>query len=167
MQYKMEHDELTGTLNRTAFNKVTKLLEDSVTPFALVILDIDQFKMINDTYGHDVGDEVLSYLASVLHEKMQAADKIFRIGGDEFAIIMNRMKLAQAGRVKKMIMQVNETTMSGVNDLPEFSISAGATFSVSGYDETVYRNADQALYRTKETTRRGCTVFEEMEQTGK
>lgn len=167
MQYKMEHDELTGTLNRTAFNKVTKLLEDSVTPFALVILDVDQFKMINDTYGHDVGDEVLSYLASVLHEKMQAADKIFRIGGDEFAIIMNRMKLAQAGRVKKMIMQANETTMSGVNDLPEFSISAGATFSVSGYDETVYRNADQALYRTKQTTRRGCTVFEEMEQTGK
>ena len=163
MQYKIEHDELTETLNRTAFNRFTKLLKESVTPFALVLLDIDHFKVINDTYGHDVGDKVLTCLASVLNEKLRIADKIFRLGGDEFAVIMNRLTSTQASTVKSIIEQVNETVTSGINGLPSFSISAGVTFSTLGYDETVYHNADKALYRTKETTRRGCTIFEEME----
>lgn len=162
MQYKMEHDELTGALNRTAFNRVTKLLVESVMPFALVLMDIDKFKVINDTYGHDVGDEVLSYLVSVLNEKMRSVDKIFRLGGDEFAVIMNRITLPQADCVKSIVEQVNETIMSGLNGLPAFSVSAGVTFSISGYHETVYHNADKALYRTKATKRSGCTVFEEM-----
>lgn len=162
MQYKMEHDELTGTLNRTAFNRVTKLLEDNLTPFALILLDIDNFKTINDTHGHDVGDEVLSQLITALNEKMRSVDKIFRIGGDEFAIIMNRITLEQANRVKSLINQVNEITMSDMNDVPPFSISAGVTFSIC-YNENVFHNADKALYRTKETTRKGCTVFEEMD----
>ena len=162
MQYKMEHDELTGTLNRTAFNRVTKLLKDNLTPFALILLDIDNFKTINDTHGHDVGDEVLSQLITALNEKMRSVDKIFRIGGDEFAIIMNRITLEQANRVKSLINQVNEITMSDMNDVPPFSISAGVTFSIC-YNENVFHNADKALYRTKETTRKGCTVFEEMD----
>ena len=158
----MEHDELTGTLNRTAFNRVTKLLEDNLTPFALILLDIDNFKTINDTHGHDVGDEVLSQLITALNEKMRSVDKIFRIGGDEFAIIMNRITLEQANRVKSLINQVNEITMSDMNDVPPFSISAGVTFSIC-YNENVFHNADKALYRTKETTRKGCTVFEAMD----
>ncbi len=162
MQFKMEHDELTGALNRTAFNRVTKLLEESEMPFALVLLDIDKFKSINDTYGHDVGDHVLSQLVSVLDEKMRAGDKVFRLGGDEFAVIMNRLTSTQAGFIKNVMEIVNDTVMLGMNELPPFSISAGVTFSESGYDETVYHNADQALYRTKETIHRGCTVFEEM-----
>lgn len=163
LQFKMEHDELTGALNRTAFSRVTKLLESSVTPFALVLLDIDKFKLINDNYGHDVGDLVLSWLVSVLNEEMRAVDKVFRLGGDEFAVIMNRLTSAQAGLVKRTIERVNDTIMSGTNELPPFSISAGVTFTASGYNETVYHNADKALYRTKETTHKGCTVFEEME----
>ncbi|MGN0154804.1 MAG: diguanylate cyclase domain-containing protein [Lachnospiraceae bacterium] len=163
MQFKIEHDELTGTLNRTAFNRVTKLLEESQMPFGFVLLDIDKFKSINDTYGHDVGDEVLNRLVSVLNEKMRTLDKIFRLGGDEFAVIMNHLTLRQAECVKQIIESVNETTTLGADNLPAFSISAGITFPSKGYNETVYHNADQALYRTKETTRRGCTVFEEMD----
>ncbi|MGN0341921.1 MAG: diguanylate cyclase domain-containing protein [Roseburia sp.] len=162
MQYRIEHDELTGTLNRAAFNRVTKLLEESVMPFALVLMDIDRFKGINDTYGHDVGDEVLTRLAMVLNEKMRMSDEVFRLGGDEFAIVMNRVTLEQSGSVKQIIESINESIMSGLDGLPPFSVSAGVTFSVSGYDEKTYRNADQALYRTKETTRRGCSVYEEI-----
>ncbi|MGN0621585.1 MAG: diguanylate cyclase domain-containing protein [Porcipelethomonas sp.] len=166
MQFKMEHDELTGALNRTAFNRVAKLLEESEMPFALVLLDIDKFKSINDTYGHDVGDHVLSQLVSVLDEKMRAGDKVFRLGGDEFAVVMNRLTSTQAGFIKSVIEKVNDTVMSGMNELPPFSISAGVTFSESGYDETVYHNADQALYRTKVTAHKGCTIFEEMKNAG-
>ncbi|MGN0622381.1 MAG: diguanylate cyclase domain-containing protein [Oscillospiraceae bacterium] len=162
MQYKIEHDELTGALNRTAFNRVTKLLAEPVMPFALVLLDIDKFKLINDTYGHDAGDRVLARLVSVLDEEMRAVDKIFRLGGDEFAVIMNRLTLAQADLVKEVIDRVNNTTMLGMDELPPFSISAGVTFSVLGYNDTLFHNADKALYRTKETTHMGCTVFEEM-----
>lgn len=160
MQYKIEHDELTGTLNRTAFNRVSKLLEESQTPFALVLMDIDKFKSINDTHGHDVGDEVLSCLVTVLNEKMRSVDKIFRLGGDEFAVIMNRLTSAQSDFVKDIMTQVNKTILSGLNGLPPFSISAGVAFSVSGYDETLYHNADKALYHTKETTHMGCSFFE-------
>lgn len=163
MQYKIEHDELTGTLNRTAFNRVTKLLKESTTPFALMLIDIDKFKSINDTFGHDLGDKVLMHLVSVLNEKMRTSDKIFRLGGDEFAVIMNTVTLAQADGVKRIVESVNETIMAGKDNLPAFSVSAGVAFSVKGYDEMLYHNADKALYRTKNTTRRGCTVFEEMD----
>lgn len=166
MQYKIEHDELTGSLNRTAFNRVTKLLEETVMPFALVLLDIDKFKSINDTYGHDVGDRVLIQLVLILDEEMRAVDKVFRLGGDEFAVVMNRLKSSQADYVKSVIEKVNEKTMSGMNGLPPFSISAGVAFSVRGYDEALYQNADKALYRTKETTHIGCTVFEELNDAG-
>lgn len=163
MQFKIEHDELTGALNRTAFNRVTKLLESSSFPFALVLLDIDKFKSINDTYGHDAGDRVLKHLVSVLNEEMRAVDKVFRLGGDEFAVIMNRLTAEQAVTAKNIIKRVNDAIMLGMNGLPPFSISAGITFSESGYDENIYRNADAALYHTKETTRRGCSIFEEIQ----
>lgn len=162
MQYKIEHDELTGTLNRTAFNRVTKQMESSAVPFGLVLMDIDKFKSINDTYGHDVGDEVLIRLITVLNEKMRTSDMIFRLGGDEFAIVMSRLTLSQADLVKNIVDAVNVTTTAGTNELPAFTVSAGVTFSKEGYNERIYRNADKALYRTKETTRRGCTVYEEM-----
>lgn len=164
MQYKLEHDELTGALNRTAFNRVIKLLKESVTPFALVLLDIDNFKSINDTYGHDVGDEVLSHLVSVLHEKTRSVDKVFRLGGDEFVVILNKLSLSQSDSAKNIIQQVNETIMLGKNGLPAFSVSAGVAFSLLGYDETIYHNADKALYTTKENNRSGCTIFEEMKK---
>ena len=64
--------------------------------------------------------------------------------------------------IKGIIDKINDTTMLGTDGLPPFSISAGVAFSVLGYDETLYHNADKALYRTKETTHMGCTVFEEM-----
>lgn len=163
MQYKIEHDELTGTLNRTAFNRVTKLLEESTVPFGLVLMDIDRFKLINDTYGHDVGDAVLTRLVSVLNESMRISDKLFRLGGDEFAVIMNRLTLEQADCVKQIVETVNKEITVRVDGLPAFSVSAGVAFSVLGYDEKLYHKADTALYRTKGTTRRGCTVFEEME----
>lgn len=163
MQYKIEHDELTGTLNRSAFNRVTRLMEENDSPYALVLLDIDKFKSINDTYGHAVGDDVLIALVSVLNEKMRLIDRIFRLGGDEFAIIMNKLTLSQADIVKQILEDVNVITTKGINNLPSFSVSAGVAFSQGRYDEGLYQNADKALYRRKDTTRRGSTIYEEME----
>lgn len=159
MQYKIEHDELTGILNRTAFNRITSLLNDTSTPFALVLLDIDKFKAINDTYGHDVGDEVLKHLATVLNEKMRTVDKIFRLGGDEFAVIINAIASSQAESIQQTIDSINDEIDRKRDGIPAFSVSAGVAFSSGGYNDILYRNADQALYKTKETTRKGCTFF--------
>lgn len=163
MQYKIEHDELTGAWNRVAFNRTTTMLDEAKRPFGFILMDIDKFKSINDTYGHDVGDEVLVKLVSVLDEKMRASDKIFRIGGDEFVVVLKHLTQNQSEWVKRVMSDVNGVLASGADGLPAFSVSAGVTFSAGGYDEAIYQNADRALYRTKETTRNGCTVFEEME----
>lgn len=163
MQYKIEHDALTGTLNRAAFNRTTKIIENTTMPFGFVLMDIDRFKQINDTYGHDVGDAVLTRLVFVLNDKMRTTDKVFRLGGDEFAIIMNHLMPDSADYIKQVVEAVNAVTTAGMGKLPGFSVSAGVTFALNGYSEMIYHNADKALYRTKETTRRGCTVFEEME----
>lgn len=162
MEYKIEHDELTGVYNRTAFNRTVEYLGDATTPFALIILDIDKFKNINDTYGHDIGDEVLVALTTVLDDKMRGSDRIYRLGGDEFAIIMNRIKLNKSNVIKRIVDEINDITSSGMDNLPPFTISAGVTFSEKGYDDSIYHNADKALYLTKNTTRKGCRIFEEM-----
>ncbi|MGN0437506.1 MAG: diguanylate cyclase domain-containing protein [Lachnospiraceae bacterium] len=163
MQYKIEHDELTGTLNRSAFNRVTRFMDEGTPDFALVLLDIDRFKNINDTYGHAVGDDVLEALVSVLNEKMRSIDYIFRLGGDEFAVIMNRVSREKAAAIKNIVNEVNTVILNGIEGLPAFSVSAGVAFSTTGYDEKLYHDADKALYRTKETTRKGCTIYEEMD----
>lgn len=163
MQYRIEHDVLTGVLNRAAFNRVIKVLEGKDNPFALVVLDIDKFKGINDTYGHDVGDRVLKRLSDCMNECFRASDKIFRLGGDEFAVIMNYITEKDREQIKRIILEINGKCGEGFAELPSFSVSAGATFSTNGYSEIIYRNADKALYHTKNTTRRGCTIFEELE----
>ncbi len=163
MQYKIEHDALTGVLNRAAFNRVIKLLERKEKPFALVVLDIDKFKGINDTYGHDVGDRVLKKLSDCMNECFRASDKIFRLGGDEFAVIMNYITVQDRSHIKKIVSGINERCGESKDGIPVFSVSAGAAFATTGYSEKLYRNADKALYHTKNTTRRGCSIFEELE----
>lgn len=86
------HDALTGLLNRTAF---TKILEDTLKqqindfkPLALCYLDLDQFKLINDTCGHIAGDELLRHIARILEERVKPGDVVARLGGDEFAILL-------------------------------------------------------------------------------
>lgn len=162
MQYKMEHDELTGAFNRIAYNRLTRQLNIDNTPYSLILLDINKFKSINDTYGHDVGDNVLSFLTSVISSKMQMGDSLFRLGGDEFAIILNRLTIDNKNIIVKIIDNINNEIMQTSNIVPAFSISAGVTFSSFGYDDTIYHNADKALYYTKETKGLGYTIFEEI-----
>lgn len=163
MQYEIEHDALTRTQNRFAFNRLMKSLETSDVPFAFLLLDIDKFKDINDSFGHDVGDEVLVRLASILNKNVRYADELFRLGGDEFAIIFQQVTTSDAALIKGIINSVNNESMNPTDGKPAFTISAGVTFSTTGYSEKMYHNADLALYHTKKTTRVGCTVFEEID----
>ena len=82
-------DGLTGLFNERCFNSTLKQKEKARQPFALFYLDLDRFKPVNDTYGHDVGDQLLRAVADRLRSCVRSSDFAFRIGGDEFALIVN------------------------------------------------------------------------------
>ena len=94
IRHQAEHDALTGLLNRGAYEKLLKIheKEKNENPYALILVDVDTFKSVNDTYGHATGDEILKKVASSLKTAFRSIDYVCRIGGDEFAIIMVKMK---------------------------------------------------------------------------
>ena len=156
MQYKMEHDELTGTLNRTAFNKVTKLLEDSVTPFALVILDIDRFKEINDTYGHEIGDLSIKTMAKVMQQSCPDSSYFcIRYGGDEF-LMMGTCDSEEAAASIQCDMEKRIRASVPAGDVP-VKLSASIGYILTSQSDTersldeYISQADQMMYRIKKS----------------
>ena len=87
VKHQAEHDPLTDLLNRGSFDKALKLHDDGKHDFALILADVDQFKSVNDTFGHAVGDQVLKRVSSLLQVAFRNTDFVCRIGGDEFAVI--------------------------------------------------------------------------------
>ncbi len=148
-------DFLTQVANRASFDRA---LSDMVNdfyrrnyPFALIMIDIDNFKKINDTYGHQAGDYVLQELARVLKSQLRARDIIARYGGEEFAIILPGVTFSQALRVAERLRRSIEKHLfkyKGVQ-IP-VTISLGLAMMRDGLDETaIVERADKALYLAK------------------
>lgn len=158
LRYKVEHDALTGLYNRGAFEKLRETHQgDDV---ALLLIDVDLFKGINDTYGHDVGDKMLQKVASLLDHSFRASDYPCRIGGDEFAVIMTGMTEER----KQVVLDKIEIVKIGLRDtddgLPAATLSIGVAFSAQRREgEDLFKLADKALYRVKEAGRNGCAFF--------
>ncbi len=148
LQHRAEHDALTGLMNRQAFVQLTNTLWETDDELALILLDVDVFKSINDSYGHEMGDRVLTNLADLLRKNFRGNDYAIRIGGDEFAVIMNNITIKDKDIIAKKFLRINEELQNPANGLPKYSISVGIAFSTSGYNDELYRHADEALYRT-------------------
>ena len=88
MKHQAEHDPLTELLNRRSFDRILDLYTKDKNSFALILSDVDTFKSVNDTYGHDVGDVILKKAALLQQSTFRSVDYVCRIGGDEFAVIM-------------------------------------------------------------------------------
>ena len=159
LRYKAEHDPMTGLLNRSAFAQIKELLENDEIPLALLIIDVDKFKQVNDNYGHGVGDCILMRIAELLKEHFLAQDYLFRIGGDEFAAIITEVTEEQTYVIEERIQNINMELQHPVEGMPQVSLSVGAVFSAKGYDEELYKQADQALYWMKENGRCGCHFY--------
>ena len=128
--------------------------------------DVDKFKAINDTYGHDVGDIVLKRFAHGLTDIFREDDLVFRIGGDEFAVILKSNEDVLRNAISAKISHLNSILERGGNrrgsNLPGFTISAGVAFSRPEEDsDTVFKHADSALYEVKRGARRGCAFYSE------
>lgn len=163
LSYEAFHDALTGLGNRSAYEEFMENADKE--HLALLVIDVDDFKGVNDTYGHDVGDRVLKRVAEVLTHSFRSVDAVCRFGGDEFVVVMTRANSTMNGLVRNKIARANEILMNPTDDLPPISISVGVAFS-DRKDPTgdVFKDADSALYSVKQTGKNGCAVYGEEEE---
>jgi diguanylate cyclase (GGDEF)-like protein len=160
MRSDMEHrteavvDPLTGMLNRNALaSRVAELTEQSRVsgePIGLVVGDVDRFKRINDSLGHATGDAVLKDAAYVLRKQLRAFDLVYRLGGEEFLVLLPGSDIEQThGHAERLRTAVAETPMvAGVRLTMSFGVSASQPGEEFDY-ETVFARADAALYDAK------------------
>jgi len=146
------YDDLTGIYNRGFFNKTVKDEIERVKrydeKFSMILFDIDYFKNVNDTYGHDMGDYVLREISKTVDKSRRNTDKFFRVGGEEFALLLFNTDLENAAIVaEKMRQKVENMALEKVGRV---TISAGVT-QCKGDDnfETLYKRSDEALYKAK------------------
>jgi diguanylate cyclase len=154
---KIRIDQLTGTLNRRgleeAFKQEIARAQRGESDLSVVLLDIDNFKRLNDTYGHEVGDSALQYLANAVKEAVRPIDVVARFGGEEFVILLPNTKVKEAiglvtrlqrGLTKKIFLHNNERLL--------ITFSAGISlFRMDEEQEAVLHRADQAMYLAKST----------------
>ncbi|SMB87047.1 diguanylate cyclase (GGDEF) domain-containing protein [Desulfonispora thiosulfatigenes DSM 11270] len=149
------HDFLTNLPNRRFFDEIIKKEMASIKLYGyesyIIVIDIDDFKNINDTYGHTVGDKVLKQLATLLQNNLRASDTIARLGGEEFIILLSRVSLEEA---KIVADRFREIIMKNEFIVNEFTINITASLGLSilpGIEsiDNYYQSADKALYRAK------------------
>lgn len=152
-------DALTNVLNRNAYNlEIGQLLNEFKRykeECALLVLDIDHFKKINDTYGHKTGDKVLKSVAATVSNSIRASDHIFRYGGEEFVVILGRINKETTKKLSEKIRKEVERDyfVDGDNKL-QVTMSIGAAIITPDDTETsLFERADKALYQAKQNGR--------------
>lgn len=156
-------DQLTKAYNRNKLADICdksglRLLVDDSKETCVLITDIDFFKQVNDTYGHDGGDKVLVYLVDTIKQVIRSSDYVIRWGGEEFIVILQGCPMVNAKNIAESIRQKVETGDSGICKI---TISIG----ISSYDGTDYHKAitcaDKALYEAKNSGRNRVVCYEE------
>jgi diguanylate cyclase (GGDEF)-like protein/PAS domain S-box-containing protein len=160
LTYQASHDSLTGLINRYEFEKrVSRLLtehQNSESHHAMCFMDLDQFKVVNDTCGHVAGDEVLRQVGEVLRDIVRKRDTLARLGGDEFGVLMEHCSLEQAHRVAdEIIKAVMDYQFSWKDNVFRIGVSIGlvAVAEASGNFTELFSQADAACYVAKDLGR--------------
>ena len=151
LSYEATHDKLTGLYNRRGYDFLMDNLELETS--ALILIDLDKFKEINDTYGHDIGDRILIRVSDLIFKSFRAQDYICRLGGDEMAVIMVNSDATLSKLIARKIKKVNEKlSMADESDgAPVSSISVGVAYGDDGITrDELFKQADEALYQAKE-----------------
>ena len=158
LSYEAEHDELTNLYNRGVFEKMREELPaDSYT---MILVDVDYFKEVNDTYGHDIGDRILRKVASMLQASFRSEDYVCRIGGDEFAVLMLHAGKNLHDLVERKMSDVNQKLQNPDDSLPSASLSIGVAFGDrDNPGDDIYRDADKALYQVKRSGRANIAFY--------
>jgi diguanylate cyclase (GGDEF)-like protein len=162
------HDSLTGLPNRRRFleclaGAVSRSKADPTHAWAVMFLDFDRFKLVNDSLGHNAGDDLLQQLARRLQEKLRPSDTVARLGGDEFAILVDHIEHERDAVVlaERLMDMLRKPFLVAGNEISA-SASVGITFSAFGYDsaQDVLRDADTAMYKAKSEGKARFAVFD-------
>ena len=164
IQHRAFHDSLTGLANRALFlNRVEHALavrERSEAPLAVLYLDLDDFKTVNDSLGHDVGDELLVEVSKRLKGSVRPSDTVARLGGDEFALLLEHTEQEGASLVSERILTALQEPVSlqSRDVFPHASIGVSVTEGPTNPDDLL-RNADIAMYAAKRQGKNNYRAF--------
>lgn len=153
-------DGLTKVANRRKFDAEIQRLFEQKTPFSLIMLDIDHFKKVNDTYGHTIGDKVLKFLASMMKSIVDKDDLVFRYGGEEFGILLKGKTEKEAYELAEQLRQKLAVTNSPIGQPIFISLGVSSRYEEDESVEQVIERADVALYQSKRTGRNKTTLYE-------
>jgi len=151
-------DFLTGASNRKSFfkeiNAYFEGIEDTNEKFALAMIDIDKFKNVNDTFGHDIGDEVIKALVNTIKDNIKGSDVVARFGGAEFCVLLKDVDKNTAVELfVKLRLKVASSVIINKDDEIKYTISTGVTFDCDEGVEEMISHADMALYTAKQNGR--------------
>ncbi len=160
-QLQASTDSLTGLLNRRSLENKVRILREARTPMAVVMADLDHFKDLNDTHGHETGDRALRLFAETLKSSLRSHDLVSRHGGEEFAVVLPRCTPREA-EAALHIVQENLKSSLGAAGLPAFTASFGIIEARDGEDlaHSITR-ADAALFQAKHDGRDQIVVHDE------
>lgn len=159
-QEEATYDALTNVRNKGSFMKILQGIESDKSKFALILIDVDNFKHVNDTYGHEVGDKALIKVAKAMVSTFRTVDYTFRIGGDEFAVIMVDSEKCQSDVVLQKIKNISESMAVSEDGIPSITLSVGIAFSDrENPTDNIFKDADAALYYVKENGRNNSKIY--------
>jgi len=166
LSHQATHDTLTGLVNRHEFEqRLTHLLGSASphVPHALLYLDLDQFKVVNDTCGHAAGDDLLRQISALLRTKLRARDTLARLGGDEFGVLLEYCSVIEAKRIANSLRELLQGFRFGWND-KSFTIGVSiGLVPITEAGETlagVFSAADSSCYAAKEKGRNRVHVYQ-------
>ena len=158
LNFKASHDELTGAYNRAGYDLLLTSIDMENT--YMLLFDVDNFKSINDTFGHETGDKVLVKLVQILKNSFRADDHICRIGGDEFVVFMVHSTQVQHDLIARKIDQINRELQSPEDGLPAVSLSVGIVHGSQATDiDNLFESSDAAMYESKKHGKHTYTFY--------
>ena len=158
-------DFLTGSYNRRFFFESGEAIFDkarrSDSSLVVAMFDIDKFKSINDTYGHDVGDEAIKEIAKLLNENLRTSDLVARFGGEEFCVLLENIAFDDAKELFEKIRYAFEMNVLKVGEIElSFTVSIGVCYGIENTLDAMIKQADEGLYICKENGRNQVHIYE-------
>lgn len=164
LRSEAETDALTGLYNRRSFDHFVKQRVEEKRPFSMLILDLDNFKSVNDTYGHDKGDEVLRYLAGALRSELSSGTTSCRLGGEEFVVLVPGDAADAAMQEAERVRRFMANTISPTGERVTVSIGVATYPAMAPTAEALFRLADDALYQAKRDGRNRVVLAGDMDE---